>query len=125
MSTVTPNTYTPEFIAKMAWENDWILSQHPMELQRLCQQYRWKHNQPSKLNPSVPRRAMVPEWTEAEHAISRAVELVELVGAHPLLTDAVVLLGRAKDKVADYQDYLKCVEDAKKETQSPGTQVPS
>jgi hypothetical protein len=29
---------------------------------------------------------------------------VEIVGAHPLLTDAVVLLGQAREKVADYVD---------------------
>ncbi len=58
----------------------------------------------SKTNPEVPRRSMVPERTTAEHAISRAVQAVERTGCHPLLTEAVILLGEAQGKVADYVD---------------------
>lgn len=39
-----------------------------------------------------------------ERAIHNAIQAVEEGPAHPLLTDAVVLLGKAKDKVADYVD---------------------
>ena len=41
-------------------------------------------------------------WTPAEKAVYDAMQVVEAAGAHPLLTDAVVLLGQARDKVADY-----------------------
>lgn len=37
-------------------------------------------------------------------AIRHAVEFVERVGADPLLTEAVILLGQAREKVADYID---------------------
>lgn len=42
--------------------------------------------------------------TPAELAIRAAVEAVERVGAHPLLTDAVNLLHEAQGRVADYVD---------------------
>lgn len=43
-------------------------------------------------------------WTTAERMIQDAVDEVEGIGAHPLLTEAVVLLGRAREKVADFVD---------------------
>ena len=49
-----------------------------------------------------PRRNRVDHWTPAEKAIQDAVDVVEAAGAHPLLTDAVILLGQARDKVADF-----------------------
>lgn len=52
----------------------------------------------------VPRRADRYRMTRAELKILSAVQEVELVGADPLLTDAVVLLQQARDKVADYVD---------------------
>ena len=52
----------------------------------------------------TPRRIQMQKWTPAEHAIRQAMIAVEQAGAHPLLTDAVVLLGQAQDKVADYVD---------------------
>lgn len=51
-----------------------------------------------------PRRCRVDLLTDAELAIREAMLAVEEAGAHPLLTDAVVLLGEAKDKVADWVD---------------------
>lgn len=51
-----------------------------------------------------PRRASIPHWTAAERAISDALQEVEKVGAHVWLTDAVILLGKAQDRVADYVD---------------------
>jgi hypothetical protein len=50
----------------------------------------------------VPRRCRVDLSTPAETAIRAAIEAVERAGAHPFLTDAVTLLGDAKDKVADF-----------------------
>jgi hypothetical protein len=46
-------------------------------------------------------------WHDAERAIHDAVQAVERAGAHPLLTDAVVLLGLAKEKVADFVETKK------------------
>ena len=52
----------------------------------------------------ISRRARIDLMTPAELAIREAMLKVEEAGAHPFLTDAVVLLGQAKDKVADYVD---------------------
>jgi hypothetical protein len=52
----------------------------------------------------IPRRVRTDLMTPAELAILAAIHAVEEVGADPLLTEAVVLLGQAKDKVADYVD---------------------
>lgn len=53
---------------------------------------------------TIPRRIRLDLLTPAEKAIYDAVQEVEKVGADPLLTDAVVLLQQARDKVADYVD---------------------
>jgi hypothetical protein len=50
------------------------------------------------------RRNRIDQATLAETAIRNAVDSVEAAGAHPLLTDAVVLLGQALDRVADFVD---------------------
>jgi len=42
----------------------------------------------------------------AELAISDAIAVTETVGADPRLTDAVVLLGAARDSVADFVDAV-------------------
>lgn len=55
----------------------------------------------------VPRRCRIDLYTPAEHAIREAMLAVEAAGAHPLLTDAVVLLAQAKAKVADYVELDK------------------
>ncbi len=52
----------------------------------------------------VNRRNDINQWTEAEIRIHEALIEVEAWGAHPWLTDAVVLLGQAQDKVADFID---------------------
>lgn len=49
-----------------------------------------------------PRRNRVDLYSPAETAISEAMLAVEKAGAHPLLTDAVVLLAQAREKVADF-----------------------
>ena len=49
-----------------------------------------------------PRRSRLDLSTPAELAIRAAVEAVESAGAHPLLTDAVILLQQAREKVADF-----------------------
>ena len=50
----------------------------------------------------VPRRIRVDLQTPTEAAIRGAEAAVEAAGAHPLLTDALVLLQEARDKVADF-----------------------
>lgn len=52
----------------------------------------------------IPRRNRLDLNTPAELAIRVAVDEVEKVGAHTLLTEAVILLGHAREKVADYVD---------------------
>lgn len=59
---------------------------------------------PTQSAYGFPRRQCLYLMTPAELAIYNAVQAVEEVGADPLLTDAVVLLQRARDKVADYVD---------------------
>lgn len=49
-----------------------------------------------------PRRNDLTLQTPAETAIRNAVLIVEAAGAHPLLTDAVLLLQQAREKVADF-----------------------
>lgn len=52
----------------------------------------------------IPRRHRVDQWSEAEHAIQYALDVVERAGADVRLTDAVILLGAARQAVADYID---------------------
>ncbi len=49
-----------------------------------------------------PRRNRIDLQTPAEAAIRAAIQAVEAAGAHPLLTDAVILLGQSQEKVADF-----------------------
>ena len=55
-------------------------------------------------DPEIPRRNRIDKFTPTEQAIWDASLLVEMAGADVHLTDAVVLLGRARDKVADFVD---------------------
>jgi len=52
----------------------------------------------------MPRRSRIDLYSPAETAIRAAKLAVEDMPAHPLLTEAVILLGQAQDKVADYVD---------------------
>lgn len=51
-----------------------------------------------------PRRACIYLLTPAEKAVYDAVHAVENVGADVRLTDAIVLLHQAREKLADYFD---------------------
>ena len=53
---------------------------------------------------SYARRSRIDLQTPAEQAIRDAVDAVERAGCDRLLTEAVVLLQQARDKVADYVD---------------------
>ena len=52
----------------------------------------------------TPRRVDINRYVPAETAIREAILRVEEMPADMRLTDAVVLLGRAKDRVADFVD---------------------
>ena len=54
--------------------------------------------------PDIPRRSYTDRHCAAESAIARAMAAVEAMPASVHLTDAVVLLSQAKDKVADFID---------------------
>lgn len=54
----------------------------------------------------VPRRQKLYEMTPAERAILDAVQVVEAAGADMRLTDAVILLQAARNKVADFVDGI-------------------
>jgi len=53
---------------------------------------------------TIPRRARIDLLTPEELAIYNLISEVEKLGAHPLLTDVVVLLGDARNKLADWVD---------------------
>ena len=59
---------------------------------------------PMKMVDGVPRRIRVDLLSPAENAIRDAMAEVEKAGAHPRLTDAVILLQQARDAVADFMD---------------------
>lgn len=60
---------------------------------------------PVKMTPEGhPRRIRIDLATPAEAAIRNAMTEVEKAGAHPRLTDAVILLQQALDAVADFVD---------------------
>jgi hypothetical protein len=50
----------------------------------------------------IPRRNRVDLYTPAELAIREAMLAVEAAGFSPILTEAIILLGQAKDRVADF-----------------------
>lgn len=63
---------------------------------------------PSEVGPLLidgfPRRNRVDHWTPAERAIAAAVDVVERAGCEVRLTDAVTLLGQARELVADVHE---------------------
>ena len=52
----------------------------------------------------IPRRVQMQRWCEAERAIYDACLSVERMPADSRLTHAVILLGEARNAVADYID---------------------
>lgn len=48
------------------------------------------------------RRHCIDQLTPVEKTVFNAIGEVENLGADPLLTDAVVLLGQVRDKLADW-----------------------
>jgi hypothetical protein len=56
------------------------------------------------MNERTARRIDMTRWSPAEAAIQHAADIVEGMGAHPHLTDAVVLLSEARGAVAAFVD---------------------
>lgn len=57
---------------------------------------------PHLRDDGIPTRADIRFWSDAERAIATAMRAVEDAGASLALTDAVILLGKARDRVADH-----------------------
>lgn len=55
---------------------------------------------------NIPRRCRLNLMVPAELAIHQIIEDVEKWGSHSCLTEAVVLLQQAKDKISDYVDFM-------------------
>jgi hypothetical protein len=64
---------------------------------------------PAKRPDGWPTRTAVEWWTPAEEAIAKAMHAVEAAGGSLALTDAVILLGKARDRVADHVEGIKPV----------------
>ncbi len=67
----------------------------------------------SAASNEVPRRCDITRLTLAEERIRGVMQAVEAMPADPRLTDAVCLLAKAKDRVADFVDGVpaKTAED--------------
>lgn len=55
-----------------------------------------------KLINGFPRRYQLNHLTETEELIKKSKWFVEHIGTHPLLTEAIMLLEQAQNKVADF-----------------------
>ncbi len=53
---------------------------------------------------NIPRRNQYDRLTTEEKQIFACIEAVEALGAHPLLTETVILLGQANNALADWFD---------------------
>ena len=59
---------------------------------------------------AIPRRIDALRYTPAEKAITAAMHEVECAGASRALTDAVTLLAKARDRVADHVDGIELMQ---------------
>ena len=75
-------------------------------LQALDEHYYARSNGKPLTYADIPRRSYTDRYCAAEYAIARAMAAVEKMPASVHLADAVVLLSRAKDKVADFIDAV-------------------
>lgn len=53
---------------------------------------------------NFPRRHSLYRMTKEEIAIFNLIQEIEAMGCHAILTDVVVLLGQAKDRLSDFVD---------------------
>lgn len=65
---------------------------------------KYRNTHPVRKDIDYTRRCDILRHSPAEKAIYEAMGKLEEMPADPLLTDAVVFLQRAKDRVADYID---------------------
>lgn len=65
---------------------------------------------------NLPRRYDINMYTPAERAITDAMYAVEHAGCHLLLTDAIILLEQARNKVSDYVDFQSIDVKSRNET---------
>jgi addiction module HigA family antidote len=63
-----------------------------------------QYARPKTKSDGVPARADVRFYTPAEEAIAAAVQAVENCGGSPALTDAVNILQKAQERVADHME---------------------
>jgi hypothetical protein len=52
----------------------------------------------------IPRRSNTLRWIPAEKAVYDLTQQIEVLGCHPLLTDAVILLSQVREKIADWAE---------------------
>jgi hypothetical protein len=64
------------------------------------------------MSHDIPRRLRLDQMTHAERAIYEASVAVEALGADTRLTAAVILLGQARDRVADFVDGVNPIDAA-------------
>ena len=57
-----------------------------------------------KMVDDFPRRARLDYFTPEETAIRDVVLAIEQLGGHPILTDVVTMLGKARETLADWID---------------------
>lgn len=60
-----------------------------------------------KLVDDIPRRIRIDHFTPAEAAIHAAMHAVEAAGGSIALTDAINLLSKAQDRVADHMEGIE------------------
>ena len=74
----------------------------------------WKANggpRPLTRPDGIPTRIDMKFMTPAELAITEAMRAVEnIAGGSPALTEAVTLLGKARDRVADHVEFSEAAE---------------
>ena len=63
------------------------------------------------MNDFIPRRSRIDQMSPEEKSLFDMVGQIEALGAHPLLTDCVVLLGEARSKLSDWVDMSRPTPD--------------
>ena len=71
-------------------------------------------------NNEIPRRSRLDLVTPEEKALYEMVWQIEKLGAHVLLTDVVVLLGQAREKLADWVELIAAQQSVQADVMSCG-----
>jgi hypothetical protein len=73
----------------------------------ICANSKCQHEHADKFcSQKIPRRSYLNKMIPAERAIRAAILSVERLEADERLTEAIVLLGKAMNKVADFVDKV-------------------